>query len=248
MPTERGYWISWYDLREADRDGYLAWLHAEYLPALAQRAGIVWAAHYACVPKDARRASARESAVRRTTDPGVPTGSQYIFIAAAVDAHVFGRPSPAEYHTLLREADRRMLALRSGERVNVMAEAGRILGPAAAAAAAGGAPCIQLGNFNCVPAHEEEVLAWYTRWRMPAMATTPGCVRFRTLASIAGWAKHAVLYEFVSLAARNEHFVPHDDADPEMRAISDRMVGYLTHAPGSAAVAVRTWPPVEADA
>ena len=86
------------------------------------------------------------------------------------------------------------------------------------------------------------MLAGYTRWRMPAMARTPGCVRFRTLASVSGWAKHAVMYEFVSLAARNEHFVTHEDARPDMKALSDRMVSYLTHSPGSAMVAVRTWP------
>ena len=52
------------------------------------------------------------------------------------------------------------------------------------------------------------------------------------------------LYEFVSLVARNEHFVAHEDGHPEMKAWSDRMVQRLVHAPGSASVAVRTWPPV----
>ena len=243
---DRGLWISWYDVREPDRDAYLAWLHGSYLPALARQPGVLWVAHYAAVPKAARRASAREAVVTRTTDASVPTGSQYITIAGAAEAHAFGSPSPAEYHAALPEADRRMLALRTGERVNVMAEAGRVAGPAAAQAGREPttAPCIQLGSFNCVPNHEEEVLAWYTKWRMPAMTVTPGCVRFRTLASVAGWAKHAVMYEFTSLEARNEHFVTHDDANTELKAVSDRMVQYLTHAPGSAGVAVRTWPPV----
>ena len=241
---DRGLWITWYDLPEGERERHLEWLHASYLPAIAKRPGILWATHYAAVRKSERRAAARESAVKRTTDPAVPTGSQYVLLVGAADAHVFGDPSPAELHASLSDTDRRMLSQRTGARVNIMVEAGRIDGPDAGSRERNGlpAPCIQLGNFNIELEHEEEVLAWYTRWRMPAMARTPGCVGFRTLASVSGWAKHAVMYEFVSLAARNEHFVTHEDARPDMKALSDRMVSYLTHSPGSAMVAVRTWP------
>jgi hypothetical protein len=240
---DRSLWITWYDLPEGERERHLDWLHQSYLPALNVRSGILYAVHYAAVPKTERRASAREGTITRTTDPAVPTGSQYVLLVGAEQAHVFGDPSPAELHASMSESDRRMLGQRSGVRVNIMVEAGRVDGPSASSLSILPAPCIQLGNFNIQPAHEEEVLAWYTRWRMPAMARTPGCARFRTLASVSGWAKHAVLYEFVSLAARNEHFVTHEDARPDMKALSDRMVSYLTHSPGSAMVAVRTWPP-----
>jgi hypothetical protein len=244
---DKAIWITWYDIDAGGREAYLAWLHEAYLPQLVRRPGILWAAHYGSVPKDARRAAARESAVIRTKDSSVPTGSQYIQLVGAEHAHVFGNPSPSELHAGLPDRDRNMLKQRTGERVNIMAEAGRVEGPAARPARQEmpPTPCIQLGSFNCALDHEEEVLAWYTKWRMPAMAGTPGCVRFRTLASVSGWAKHAVMYEFVSLAARNEHFVTHEDARPEMKALSDRMVGHLTHAPGSANVAVRTWPPIQ---
>lgn len=242
---DRAIWISWYDIDAGGREAYLAWLHEKYLPQLARRPDLLWVAHYASVPKDARRAAARESAVIRTTDPSVPTGSQCIQLVGAGHAHVFGNPSPAELRAGLPEHDRKMLGLRAGERVNIMVEAGRVDGPVAKRSRQemAPAPCIQLGSFNCALDHEEEVLAWYTRWRMPAMEATPGCVRFRTLASVSGWAKHAVMYEFASLAARNEHFVAHEDGRPDMKALSDRMVGHLTHAPGSANVAVRTWTP-----
>jgi len=246
---DRGVWITWYDLPDGERDTHLAWLHETYLPALAKRPGILWAAHYAAAPKTARRASAREGSLTRTSDPSVPTGNQYILMAGAGHAHVFGNPSPAELHAALPERDRKMLGQRTGERANIMVEAGRVDGPVAKLSAQpmAPAPCIQLGGFNIEPAHEEEVLAWYTQWRMPAMERTPGCVRFRAFASVAGWAKHAVMYEFVSLAARNEHFVVHEDAHPDKKAVSDRMVSYLTHAPGSATVAERTWPPIPRD-
>ena len=242
--VDRGIWITWYDLPEEGREDYLRWLHDSYLPALLKRPGYLWAAHYAAVAKDARRASSREERIHRTSDTAVPTGSQYILLVGAADPHVFGNPSPREVHAAMPGESQRMLEQRAGERVNILAEAARVQGPAGQSPdVAPLAPCIQLGSFNCAPEHEEEMLAWYTRWRLPAMAALPGCVRFRTLASVLGWAKHAVLYEFASLEARNTHFMGHEDRHPEMKAWSDRMVPRLTHAPGSATVAQRLWPP-----
>ena len=92
---DRGLWITWYDLNEDRRDAYLRWLHETYLPELARRPGILWAAHYASAAKGARRASAREARCSVPDDPAVPTGSEYILLAGAEHAHVFGNPSPA---------------------------------------------------------------------------------------------------------------------------------------------------------
>ena len=91
---------------------------------------------------------------------------------------------------------------------------------------------------------EEEALAYYAKWRMPAMTRLPGSVRTRTLASVAGWAKHAILYEFVSLQARNHFEEVHEDGD-ENRAWTDKVFSHFTRAPGSSNVARRLWPPVE---
>ncbi len=88
------------------------------------------------------------------------------------------------------------------------------------------------------------MLAWYAPWRLPAMRTLPGCIRTRRLASVSGWAKHGVLYEFTSLAARNEHFVKHEDQRPDMKAWLDKLVRRLVHAPGSSTLATRCWPVV----
>jgi hypothetical protein len=54
-----------------------------------------------------------------------------------------------------------------------------------------------------------------------------------------------VLYEFVSLAARDEHFPFHENAHPGMAAWTDTLVRKLIHAPGSPNVATRLWPPVK---
>ena len=89
---------------------------------------------------------------------------------------------------------------------------------------------------------EDEVLDWYANWRLPSMQKLPGCLGIRKLVSVSGWAKHGVLYEFVSLQARNEHFPTHERANPEMEAWTDRLVRTLVHAPGSPNVARRIWP------
>ena len=126
-----------------------------------------------------------------------------------------------------------------------MVEAARVVGPAAEHYAQGmqPGPCIQFGNFNSDWQNEQDMLAWYAGWRMPAMRECPGVIRVRRLCSIAGWAKHGVFYEFESLAARNEFFLGHEDADAQIKAWSDRMVSKLTHAPASSTLALRIWPP-----
>ena len=63
----------------------------------------------------------------------------------------------------------------------------------------------------------------------------PGCVGARKLVSISGWAKHAILYEFVSLEAVRQHFV---DTDPW----SWEVVANLVHGPHSPSLGVRIWP------
>jgi hypothetical protein len=242
--ADRGLWISWYDVADEARADYLNWTHNVYLPALLQRPGYLWAAHYQTVER--MQTIRRENATEHPAVAGVPRGRQFLLLVGAADANVFGQPTPREVHAALPEAGRKMLALRANERVNVMAEVGRVTGPEAKAYADGvrGTPCIQLGSFNCAVEDEEEMLAWYAQSRMPAMATLPGCVRTRKLASVAGWAKHAIFYEYTSLEARNKSYLTMEDGKPEAKAWSDRMVPKLIHAPGSANLATRIWPAI----
>ena len=211
---------------------------------MLRRPGFLWAAHYGSIDKTNLRPMLKDGAYRRTQDADVPAGDRYILIYGAADAHVFGDPAPGALHAALPGADRKMLAMRSGERVNIMAEAARVEGPEAKGRESDMAlgPCIQLGSFQCAWQDEEDMLAWYAQCRMLAMRTLPGCIRTRRLASISGWAKHAILYEFVSLEARNQHFPTHEDGKPEIRAWTERVVPTLLHAPGSSNVAVRLWP------
>jgi hypothetical protein len=240
-----GFWISWYDLPQHAQAEYFSWLHGTYIPEMLKRRGVSWAAHYASVKKDATATIRRGKETLHPEAAALPRGDRYIMIIAAEHAHVFGNPSPAAIHAGLSEHGRAMLAMRSGERTNIMAEAARVDGLSAGAYPDGKpAPCIQLGNFNCPWQDEEEALAWYTQWRMPALKERPGMIRSRKLVSVAGWAKHAILYEWESVEARNREYLTHEDGHPEMKAWSDRMVKKLVHAPGSASLATRMWPPI----
>jgi hypothetical protein len=236
-------WISWYDLADGNRDAYLKWAHGTYIPALIKRPGFRWGAHFqteASVPMSGvpRGAPGR---LRHTDDPAVPRGNKYILIFGAENAHAFGNPTPRKIHAALSKDDQKMLAMRAGERVNIFTDEHGIGGPAAGKRDPKQAlsPCIQLGSFTAGSADEDEVLAWYAQWRLPSMNRLAGCVGIRKLVSVSGWAKHGVLYEFVSLEERNKHFPEHEKANPEMEAWTDRLVRQLLHAPGSPCVAQR---------
>lgn len=241
---DKALWITWYDLPDSGRDDYLSWLHGSYLPRMLERPGYLWAAHYASLDKTQFRR--RSTGPKFTTeDPDVPRGDRYILIFGAADTAVFGHPSRREIHAALPEADRNKLAMRVAERVNIMAEATRVEGPEAAHYREGmtSAPWVQFGSFQSAWRDEEDVHAWYSSWRMPAMSRMKGCIRTRRLASVAGWAKQAILYEFVSLEARDYFLKTHEDSK-ENEASQDRIMVSLMHAPGSANVARRIWPPV----
>jgi hypothetical protein len=74
------------------------------------------------------------------------------------------------------------------------------------------------------------------------MAAAPGCVRVRKLLSVAGWAKHAILYEFVSADARRTIW---NSLRADRNRDRDRFwsIGPKTvHAPGSPTLGERTFP------
>lgn len=242
MERDRAYWISWYDLPDAERGAYLAWAHEVYMPKVLDRPGVLWGAHYASEPESSfTPLGGGGGRIRHRKPPeGVPVGDRFILIFGATHPHAFADPNPREFHESLPDSDRSMLALRRQERVNLMVEEARIYGPEAEGPGTPPAPCIQLGSFNVEScADEEEMATWYARWRLPSLKTVPGVVRVRKLVSVAGWAKHACFYEFTSLEARERHFVHYESPTPEMAAWSTRIVRDTIHAPGSANVALR---------
>ena len=234
---DRGLWITWYDLPDSGRDDYLSWLHETYLPSLLKRPGYLWAAHYAT------RQSGGSSQIHHGDDPKVPAGFHYILLIGVTDALVLGNPVPSAIHASLPERHRRLLAMRAGERVNIMTEACRCEGRARNAYKEGltGAPCIQIGSFNCPVEYEEEMHAGYVQQRLPAMCETPSCIRTRKLNSVAGWAKHAILYEFASWEGFNRDYEAANARSP-LGANGHSVVPMLIHAPGGPNSALRIWP------
>jgi hypothetical protein len=168
-----------------------------------------------------------------------------MLLIAATDANVFGDPVPSVMHAALPEEGKKMLAMRVGERINLFAESGRREGRALPAYKEGplGAPCVQVGSFDCPLEFEEEMHAGYVLQRLPKMCATPSCVRTRKLNSVAGWAKHGILYEFASKEGFDRDYAP-AVANSPLGLNGHSVVPNLVHAPNGPNSALRIWPPV----
>jgi hypothetical protein len=242
---DRSIWITRYDLPALYRNEYLAWLHSAYIPRVLARPGVLWAAHYIS-EADPTYAGTAKGRIKHTTDATVPAGTRFILLFGGETPHAFVNPAPAQFHASMPVPDRRLFGLRSGARSNIFVEEQRVDGRLAYSSDEL-SPCIQLASFNCTSYQDEDELAdWFAQWHLSASAEVPGCVRARKLVSVSGWAKHAVIFEFESLEARNRHFVNHEAGFPERAAWTDRVTRRLIHAPGSPAVARRIWPAVAA--
>jgi len=242
-PPDRGLWITWYDLPAEGRDAYFSWLHGTYLPDLLKRPGYLWAAHYAS--QDLEGGAENSKRYKHVDDPMVGKGYHYMLLIAATDANVFGDPVPSVLHAALPQQGKKMLALRIGERVNLFTETGRREGSAAGIYKEGmtGAPCIQVGSFDCALEFEEEMHAGYVLERLPKMCATPSCVRTRKLNSVAGWAKHGIVYEFASKEGFDRDYAPAVASSP-LGLGGHSVVPMLVHAPNGPNSALRIWPPV----
>jgi hypothetical protein len=243
VPQDRGLWITWYDLPADGKDAYMAWLHGTYLPGLLKRPGYLWAAHYAS--QDLEGGADNAKRYRHVEDPKVGRGYHYMLLIAATDAGVFGDPVPSLVNAALPEQGKKMLSMRAGERFNIFTETCRRDGRALAGYKEGltGAPCIQVGSFDCDPEFEEEMHAGYVLERLPKMCATPSCIRTRKLSSASGWAKHGIIYEFASKEGFDRDYAP-AVANSPLGLNGHSVVPNLTHAPNGPNSALRLWPPV----
>lgn len=237
---DRGIWATWYDLPENGKDEYIQWLNEEHIPAALKRPGYLWATHILnLTPEQRLDRQATHMSLHHTNESDVPTGNRYLLLFGAESPHAFVDPSPAELRDAMSSRDQQMMDMRIGARPCIFVEVDRVDGPEVATRGPGltPGPCVQLGTFNIdALENEDELETWYARSRLPLIAPMKGAVGARKLVSISGWAKHAILYEFVSLAANKEYFV---DTDPVW---SQEVVNHLIHAPGSPTLGERIWP------
>ena len=245
--TDKAIWITWYDLPEEGRDAYFTWLHGSYIPRVLDRRGVLWAAHYASEERPVLTDRKEGRARRHPPADVVAQGYRFMLLVGGEDAHVFADPTPSELHGGLPAAEREMLGLRLGAATNVMIEQARVDGPEAAARQDDMAlsPCIQLGSF-VFDGDEDDLLGWYAQWRLPSMTELPGCIGVRKLVSVSGWAKHGILHEFTSVAARNQNFVNRErEKHPDKLEWSERITGQVVHSPGAPNVATRIYSAVK---
>ncbi len=244
---DQALWITWYDLPDNGRDAHISWVHNTYIPKVLERSGVLWAAHYASEENNIPLGGGKGRVKHNVKTDSVEAGDRFILMFGGSESQVFVNPNRHKFHAALPDSDQKMLAMRIGERVNIMLPDATIYGPEAKHPVPDIAPSagIQLGSFNSGSyKDEEEIATWYAQWRLPSLKTLPGVVRVRKLISVAGWAKHACFYEFTSVEARNEHFIYYERPNPEMEAWSREMVRNLVHSPRGTNLARRIWPPV----
>ena len=72
---------------------------------------------------------------------------------------------------------------------------------------------------------------------MPRLKKMEGCVGARNLISVAGWSKHSIMYEWITVDSLRKNFTT------ETVERSRKAVQSLIHAPGSPTLGQRIWPP-----
>ena len=121
---DQGIRAVWYDLTDDDKIEYLDWLHGTYLPAILQRPGIMWAAHYEITGGGANMD--KISDVLERAPEGIGNGADYALLVGAGSPHVFFKPIYEEVDAK-SSTTLEMLAKRQGERINVFTEEARVL-------------------------------------------------------------------------------------------------------------------------
>lgn len=242
---DTGIWATWYDIDESERNSFVNWMHAEYLPFLKTRPGIAWVAHYRN-EGGGHGMKQLGAALARSSLDDVAQGGQFLVLVGAPSPQVFFTPSVSRMKLPHGFAER--LELQREKVTNVFMEHARVTGPALHELddISTPAPAIQMGSFRiATPEAEFDLGEWYARERLPGMAAMPACIRTRRLVSVAGWAKHGILYEFNSLQGRLEQFeTPHETRALDRNQWIGKVVSTTIHTPGSPVIGPRIWPPV----
>jgi hypothetical protein len=244
---DMGIWATWYDLPDELRDTHLEWLHNNHLPLLLARDGIAWVAHYEILGGGPQMDKIHNR-LNRPSDPDIGLGTQYLLLVGAASPHTFFHPRIDYWEQNISDKVNQRLAQRVGTRVCFFTQEAWVSGPEIGTRRPSStpAPAIQMGSFRTrTIADEFDLAAWYSQYRLPAMARMKGSVATRKMVSVAGWAKHSILYEFTSLQARQDHFQNHESLALDDKEWTNKIITYTIHSPGSPSIGHRIWPPVE---
>jgi hypothetical protein len=245
MTRDAGLWATWYDLDAEETERFSEWLHGVYLPHLERDDRYAWVAHYRDQDAIASETGVAGPMKQAISGGGLASGSQYLVLVAAPSPRAFFNPLTLDSLDQEVPDSKVFLSLRRNVRHAVFVEEEAVEGPDSPVEGSSSlsAPAIRLGCFNMQTSEDDfEAGCWYAQDRLPHMAEAEGCVRARKLVGTAGWAKHAILYEFASPDAR--HAIWND-----LRASRDRDPGKFwsigpktVHAPGSPTLGERTYP------
>jgi hypothetical protein len=237
--VDESIWAVWFDLAEEEKDAHLRWLHGEYLPELDASRGIAWTAHYELHPEFFAKSRSRHTF---TKDPVGQAVDHLVLVGATSSAMFFDDRSPVLEKNQSAETQRR-LPQRKEVRWLIGREDFRLNGPEYAQADLGGAPseCIQMGSFNVnSPEAEIGLGQWYQALRCPQFSRSGSCIRMRKLLSVAGWARHSVLYEFTSNEERARNL--EGDRDIANNQWGESLLKHTIHSPGSPVIGLRAYP------
>jgi hypothetical protein len=239
--VDEGIWATWFDLNSKVRASHIKWLQNTYLPEISALPGIAWAAYYELHPEIYTK---QRNRLTHTKDP-IGQASQHLVLVAAASPNIFfHQNSPLEKKNQSKET-RARLAERQEVRWLITKEEYRVNGPEYQVSVPGGTPgpCIQMGSFNMTTPDSEIGLGqWYEQLRYPQFARTPSCITMRKLLGVAGWAKHAVLYEFTSNEERAKNM--EGASDSAHNPWGEKIIAQTVHSPGSPVIGFRKWPKV----
>ena len=237
---DKAIWAIFYDLPAKGREAYLEWFHGVHILEKLARPGYRWAAHYEAVHpgKAFEKVFGR---LGREEDPALASGAGFIALFGGETTRTFFDPSPAQLKEGQSAETREMVSRRVKPLGLIYCEEWRAEGPDAGAREGADilSPAIQMGRYDA-RGNDEDLQTWYAQERMAGVERTSGCVGARKLLASSGSPRHSVLYEYVSLEAREENY-----ASLEETEWTHRVHGYLLHPPGSPLVGSRIWPPIK---
>ncbi|MBT3433348.1 MAG: hypothetical protein HN435_05490 [Nitrospinaceae bacterium] len=245
---DSGIWGVWYDLPKEGEDEYLSWLHEEHIPQALKRPDYLWAAHYRSIRNESHNSSPVQKAKRFMDEPELGRGGDYLLLFGANSAHAFLDPAPDDLLKSYDARSREMISRRQGDRTAYFTEVGRVDGPEIAQRCPDltPAPMIQMGAYRADDENYNiDVALWYVHHRLAALPEMEGCVGARKLLSLGGWARHAILYEFISPEAREHYYQIQEAPGGDANHPTGGIVRTLIHSPDSPTLGVRIWPEVK---